>query len=190
MLGEAVTQGYPALSLVCRLPPPCPAVCGGFCPAFCLTCGWLDRRSPGDRGLCSFEPLQPSGPGDGGPGGVPEQPPPPDELFELSRESSRSCRRGWLRVLRVARAQGGLRSRGWRARPSPSRGRPHPSLRRPARLAQKRSAARRLTWLAASPCVARLSALPSSPSTASGPSCQRAPVRTVRLALSPSVMPA
>ena len=54
---------------------------------------------------------------------------------------------------------------------------------------QKRTASRSISWLPASP-VPLVCRVPSSPSTASGPTCQRAPVRTVRLPASPSVSPA
>ena len=72
------------------------------------------------------------------------------------------------------------------------RGRQHHSLCLGARFAacvQKRSAARSITWLAASPAslVCRVA---STPTTVSGPNCQRVPVRSVRAPASPSVMPA
>ena len=64
-----------------------------------------------------------------------------------------------------------------------------PSVGRALRSAQKRSAARSLTSLAG-PSAPMLCWLASSPNTASGFHCQRAPPRTVRLSPSPSVMPA
>ena len=55
--------------------------------------------------------------------------------------------------------------------------------------AQKRSAAFSLTSFAPSP-ASLACRVASSPSTASGPSCQRVPVRTVRFPASPNVIPA
>ena len=59
----------------------------------------------------------------------------------------------------------------------------------PALRVQKRSAARSISRLSVSP-ASLVCRVVSSPSTASVPSCQRVPVRTVRALASPSVMPA
>ena len=93
------------------------------------------------------------------------------------------CRRA--RQHRAHLVEGGLRGAACTAPVSPAVG----QCGCVALRVQKRNAARRRSSLSASPASLACRE-PSSPSTASGPSCQRVPVRTVRSPASPNVMPA